>query len=118
NQQQRGGGDDVKTLWIGDLLHWMDETYLHTCFSHTNQVVFLLSFMQSAEEAIGSLNGTVIGKNTVRLSWGRSPNKQWRSDSGNQWNGGYSRGQGYNNGYANQDSNMYATAAAAVPGAS
>lgn len=31
---------------------------------------------QSAEEAIGSLNGTVIGKNTVRLSWGRSPNKQ------------------------------------------
>ncbi|KAF3609421.1 hypothetical protein DY000_02048356 [Brassica cretica] len=72
----------------------------------------------SAEEAIGSLNGTVIGKNTVRLSWGRSPNKQWRSDSGNQWNGGYSRGQGYNNGYGNQDSNMYATSAAAVPGAS
>ncbi|KAF2548929.1 hypothetical protein F2Q70_00021998 [Brassica cretica] len=60
----------------------------------------------SAEEAIGSLNGTVIGKNTVRLSWGRSPNKQWRSDSGNQWNGGYSRGQGYNNGYGNQDSNI------------
>lgn len=43
---------------------------------------------------------------------------QWRGDSGNQWNGGYSRGQGYNNGYANQDSNMYANAAAAVPGAS
>ncbi|CAN6890920.1 unnamed protein product [Brassica oleracea] len=39
-QQQRGGsgGDDVKTLWVGDLLHWMDETYLHTCFSHTNEV--------------------------------------------------------------------------------
>ncbi|WZY93479.1 hypothetical protein YC2023_065808 [Brassica napus] len=345
NQQQRGGGDDVKTLWIGDLLHWMDETYLHTCFSHTNQVssvkvirnkqtcqsegygfveflsrsaaeevlqsysgvtmpnaeqpfrlnwasfstgekrasengpdlsifvgdlapdvtdtVLLETFAayqsvkgakvvidsntgrskgygfvrfgdenerskaltemngafcssrqmrvgvatpkraaaygqlngsqaltlagghggngsmadgesnnstdaicfgrQSAEEAIGSLNGTVIGKNTVRLSWGRSPNKQvqesvfylngnlyaflhkygpgvlwarktkwnllacfvdyfdcqlWRSDSGNQWNGGYSRGQGYNNGNANHDSNMYATAAAAAPGAS
>ena len=35
---ERGSGDDVKTLWIGDLLHWMDETYLHTCFSHTGEV--------------------------------------------------------------------------------
>ncbi|KAH0862120.1 hypothetical protein HID58_079331 [Brassica napus] len=73
---------------------------------------------KSAEEAIENLNGTVIGKNTVRLSWGRSPNRQWRGEAGLQWNGGYSRGQGYSNGYANQDSNMYATAAAAVPGAS
>ncbi|CAH8372831.1 unnamed protein product [Eruca vesicaria subsp. sativa] len=58
----------------------------------------------SADDAIQSLNGTVIGKNTVRLSWGRTPNKQWRGD-----NGGYSRGQGYNNGgYANHhDSNSY-----------
>lgn len=29
-----------------------------------------------ADDAIQRLNGTVIGKNTVRLSWGRSPNKQ------------------------------------------
>ena len=44
NHQQRGGsgGDDVKTLWVGDLLHWMDETYLHTCFSHTNEVITIL----------------------------------------------------------------------------
>lgn len=27
----------------------------------------------------------------------------------------YSRGEGYNNGYANKESNMYATQAAAVP---
>ncbi|KAH0880337.1 hypothetical protein HID58_067731 [Brassica napus] len=119
---ERGGsGEDVKTLWVGDLLHWMDETYLHTCFSHTGewlvdmeQMVSLLmghSLMviqttqqKSADDAIQSLNGTVIGKNTVRLSWGRTPNKQWRGD-----NGGYSRGQGYNNGgYANHhDSNTY-----------
>uniref|UniRef100_M4F8X6 RRM domain-containing protein n=1 Tax=Brassica campestris TaxID=3711 RepID=M4F8X6_BRACM len=67
-----------------------------------------LLFRKSADDAIQSLNGTVIGKNTVRLSWGRTPNK-WRGDSGQQWNGGYSRGQGYNNGgYANhQDSNTY-----------
>lgn len=31
---------------------------------------------KSADDAIQSLNGTVIGKNTVRLSWGRAPNKQ------------------------------------------
>ncbi|KAH0891611.1 hypothetical protein HID58_054040 [Brassica napus] len=36
---ERGSGDDVKTLWIGDLLHWMDETYLHTCFSHTGEAL-------------------------------------------------------------------------------
>jgi len=35
----RGSGDDVKTLWVGDLLHWMDETYLHSCFSHTGEVL-------------------------------------------------------------------------------
>ncbi|CAN8255101.1 unnamed protein product [Cochlearia groenlandica] len=73
---------------------------------------------QSAEEAIGNLNETFIGKNTVRLSWEEAQTN--RGDSGNQWNGGYSsRGQGYNNGYANsQDPNMYATEAAVVPGAS
>ncbi|WRX15830.1 hypothetical protein QQP08_008317 [Theobroma cacao] len=78
---------------------------------------------KNAEDAIQSLNGTTIGKQTVRLSWGRSlGNKQWRGDSGNQWNGGYYRGQGYGGygyGYAtppNQDPSMYA--AAAVPGAS
>ncbi|MBA0751450.1 hypothetical protein Gogos_000371 [Gossypium gossypioides] len=76
----------------------------------------------NAEEAIQSLNGTTIGKQTVRLSWGRNVNKQWRADSGNQWNGGYYQGQvygGYGYGYAtpsNQDPSMYA--AAAIPGAS
>ena len=31
----------------------------------------------NAEEALGKLNGTIIGKQTVRLSWGRNPaNKQ------------------------------------------
>ncbi|KAH0934404.1 hypothetical protein HID58_011521 [Brassica napus] len=140
---ERGSGDDVKTLWIGDLLHWMDETYLHTCFSHTgekqiavivagghgangfmahgsqsdgesnNSTIFVggidpdvteedlrepftqfgevvsvkipvgkgcgfvqLDNRKSADDAIQSLNGTVIGKNTVRLSWGRTSNKQ------------------------------------------
>ncbi|KAK8346110.1 hypothetical protein V6Z11_A07G193900 [Gossypium hirsutum] len=58
-----------------------------------------------------SLNGTTIGKQIVRLSWGRSiGNKQRRADSGNHY--------GY--GYATPPSpgpSMYA-AAAAVPSAS
>ncbi|XP_010525621.1 PREDICTED: polyadenylate-binding protein RBP47C-like [Tarenaya hassleriana] len=51
----------------------------------------------SAEEALDKLNGVVIGKQTVRLSWGRSPaNKQVRGEFGNQWVGPYYGGQYYN----------------------
>ncbi|KAJ4896585.1 Polyadenylate-binding protein RBP47A [Raphanus sativus] len=123
------GESNNSTIFVGGLDADVTEEDLMQPFSQFGEVVSVkipvgkgcgfvqFGSRQSAEEAIGNLNGTVIGKNTVRLSWGRSPNKQWRNDSGHQWNGGYSRGQGYN-GYANQDSNMYATAAAAVPGAS
>ncbi|XP_073027871.1 polyadenylate-binding protein RBP47-like isoform X2 [Primulina eburnea] len=52
----------------------------------------------NAEDAIQRLSGTVIGKQTVRLSWGRNlGNKQMRSDYNNQWNNGsYYGKQGYN----------------------
>ncbi|KAL0412534.1 UNVERIFIED_CONTAM: Polyadenylate-binding protein RBP47 [Sesamum radiatum] len=47
----------------------------------------------NAEDAIQRLNGTVIGKQTVRLSWGRN--------LGNKQNGAYYGRQGYNGyGYA------------------
>ncbi|CAG7875656.1 unnamed protein product [Brassica rapa] len=130
NGSMADGESNNSTIFVGGLDADVTEEDLMQRFSQFGEVVSVkipvgkgcgfvqFGNRQSAEEAIGSLNGTVIGKNTVRLSWGRSPNKQWRSDSGNQWNGGYSRGQGYNNGNANHDSNMYATAAAAVPGAS
>lgn len=38
--------EDNKTIWIGDLRHWMDEDYLHSCFSHTGEVrrPIMLSF--------------------------------------------------------------------------
>ncbi|CAN4110185.1 unnamed protein product [Withania somnifera] len=50
----------------------------------------------AAEEAIQKLNGAVIGTQTVRLSWGRNPaNKQFRTDSASQWNGGYFGRQNY-----------------------
>ncbi|CAF2097886.1 BnaA05g16080D [Brassica napus] len=130
NGSMADGESNNSTIFVGGLDADVTEEDLMQRFSQFGEVVSVkipvgkgcgfvqFGNRQSAEEAIGSLNGTVIGKNTVRLSWGRSPNKQWRSDSGNQWNGGYSRGQGYNNGNANHDSNMYATAAAAAPGAS
>ncbi|KAG2328366.1 hypothetical protein Bca4012_037538 [Brassica carinata] len=130
NGSMADGESNNSTIFVGGLDADVTEEDLMQPFSQFGEVVSVkipvgkgcgfvqFGNRQSAEEAIGSLNGTVIGKNTVRLSWGRSPNKQWRNDAGHQWNGGYSRGQAYNNGYANQDSNMYATAAAAVPGAS
>eukprot|EP01018_Ginkgo_biloba_P021413 Gb_00656 [translate_table: standard] len=48
-QQQQSGGaqaaypyisnDEIRTLWIGDLQPWADESYLHTCFSHAAEVL-------------------------------------------------------------------------------
>nr|POE98880.1 polyadenylate-binding protein rbp47c [Quercus suber] len=77
----------------------------------------------NAEEALQKLNGTVIGKQTVRLSWGRNPaNKQFRADYGNQWSGAYYGGQLYDGyGYAlppPHDPSMYAAPFAAFEAAS
>lgn len=39
--------------------------------------MILVLYRKSAEDAMQELNGTVIGKQSVRLSWGRTPaNKQ------------------------------------------
>lgn len=32
--------EEVRTLWIGDLQYWVDETYLTSCFSQTGEVTF------------------------------------------------------------------------------
>ncbi|KAK9268012.1 hypothetical protein L1049_010451 [Liquidambar formosana] len=72
-----------------------------------------------AEEALRGLDGTQLGGQNIRLSWGRSPSNKQDSSVGvvqpqpdpNQWNGGY---YGYPQGYetygyapAPQDANMY-----------
>ncbi|KAL9268633.1 Polyadenylate-binding protein RBP45-like protein [Drosera capensis] len=36
--QYHGGGDEVRSLWIGDLQYWMDENYLWTCFSSSGEL--------------------------------------------------------------------------------
>lgn len=36
--------EEVRTLWIGDLQYWVDETYLSSCFAHTGEVLLFLLF--------------------------------------------------------------------------
>ncbi|XP_027353759.1 polyadenylate-binding protein RBP47C-like isoform X2 [Abrus precatorius] len=74
----------------------------------------------NAEEALQKLNGTTIGKQTVRLSWGRNPaNKQFRVDFSNPWSGAYYGGPIYDGyGYAlppPHDPSIYAAAYGAYP---
>ena len=37
--QQNPEQVDKRTLWIGDLQYWMDDTYLHNCFSPTRSLL-------------------------------------------------------------------------------
>lgn len=37
--------EEVRTLWIGDLQYWVDESYLNSCFAHTGEVRLLVSFL-------------------------------------------------------------------------
>ncbi|RYR76200.1 hypothetical protein Ahy_A01g000809 isoform D [Arachis hypogaea] len=86
---------------------------LHTRIlkGHRTRMIQIIQ-LSCAEEALRVLNGTLLGGQNVRLSWGRSPsNKQTQADP-NQWNGSgyYGYAQGYENyGYApaGQDPNMY-----------
>ncbi|KAF5745686.1 polyadenylate-binding protein RBP47-like [Tripterygium wilfordii] len=128
---QSDGELNNTTIFVGGVDSNVTEEDLRQPFSQFGEVVSVkipvgkgCGFVQfdtrkSAEDALQSLNGTVIGNQTVRLSWGRSPgNKQWRGgDSSNQWSGAYHGGQGYGGGYgytasSNQVPNMYGTAAA------
>ncbi|GLT47016.1 hypothetical protein SLA2020_207380 [Shorea laevis] len=118
------------TIFVGGLDPNATDEELRQSFSQYGEIVSVkiptgkgCGFVQfvnrkNAEEALEKLNGAVIGKQTVRLSWGRNPaNKQFRADFGNQWGGPYYGGQVYDAyGYAlpqPHDPSMYAAAAAA-----
>ncbi|KAJ4963316.1 hypothetical protein NE237_023255 [Protea cynaroides] len=122
------------TIFVGGLDPSVTDEDLRQAFSQYGEIVSVkipvgkgCGFVQfanrsNAEEALNRLNGTVIGKQTVRLSWGRNPaNKQLRADPGNHWNGAYYGGQMYDGGYGYavppQDPTMYAAATAAAYGA-
>ncbi|XP_010461546.1 PREDICTED: polyadenylate-binding protein RBP47C-like [Camelina sativa] len=99
------------TIFVGGLDSSVTDEDLRQPFSDYGEIVSVkipvgkgCGFVQfvnrpNAEEALEKLNGTVIGKQTVRLSWGHSPaNKQPRDKYGNQWVVPYYGGQ-YFNGY-------------------
>ncbi|GLJ18536.1 hypothetical protein SUGI_0329520 [Cryptomeria japonica] len=121
------------TIFVGGLDPNATDEDLRQVFGQFGEIVYVkipmgkgCGFVQftlrsSAEEALQRLHGTLIGQQTIRLSWGRSPaNKQPANWSGqpqpdaSQWNGGgayYGYGQGYEAyGYAPppQDPAMYA----------
>ncbi|XP_072951442.1 polyadenylate-binding protein RBP45-like isoform X2 [Typha angustifolia] len=114
------------TIFVGGLDPNISDEVLKQVFSPYGELVYVkipvgkrCGFVQfasraSAEEAIRLQNGTQLGGQNIRLSWGRSPtNKQPQQDP-NQWNGNYyGYPQGYDTyGYAPpQDPNMYGYAA-------
>lgn len=122
---QSDGDSSNTTIFVGGLDSDVTDEDLRQSFSQYGEVVSVkipagkgcgfvqLANRSNAEDAMQGLNGAVIGKQTVRLSWGRSPgNRQLRTDSKNQVNGAYYGRQGYGGyGYAvpqNQDPSMYA----------
>ncbi|KAF7829738.1 polyadenylate-binding protein RBP47C-like [Senna tora] len=117
------------TIFVGGLDPNATDEDLRQPFSQYGEIVSVkipvgkgCGFVQfanrnNAEEALQKLNGTMIVKQTVRLSWGRNPaNKQSRVDVGSPWNGGYYGGPVYDGyGYAlppHHDPSIYAAAAA------
>ncbi|KAI0499083.1 hypothetical protein KFK09_019984 [Dendrobium nobile] len=111
-------------VFVGGLDQDISEDELKHAFSKYGELVSVkipvgkqCGFVQfverkNAEEALEALSGTMIGKQTVRLSWGRNPaKKQLRFDPTNQWSGGYYGGQvyrGYGYGIPVHHPGMYA----------
>lgn len=130
-QGSQSDGDSVNTtIFVGGLDPSVTDEDLRQPFSQFGEIVSVkipvgkgCGFVQfanrsDAEEALQQLNGTTIGKQTVRLSWGRNPaNRQSRSDFGNQWMGAYYGGPFFDSyGYPlppPHDPSMYAAPLAA-----
>ncbi|KAL6990796.1 Polyadenylate-binding protein rbp45 [Sarracenia purpurea var. burkii] len=125
NTQGTQNEDDPNntTIFVGGLNDSVSDEQLRQFFSLYGQLLHVkippgkrcgfvqFADRQCAEEALRMLNGTQLGGQNIRLSWGRSPsNKQTQLDP-NQWNGGY---YGYPQGYetygytaATQDPNLH-----------
>ncbi|CAA0808021.1 Polyadenylate-binding protein RBP47C [Striga hermonthica] len=113
-QGSQSDGDSVNaTIFVGGLDPNVTDEDLRQPFSQYGEIVSVkipagkgCGFVQfanriDAEEALQQLSGTTIGKQTVRLSWGRNPaNKQaniifpiilisWRSHFGHPWTGAF-----------------------------
>ncbi|XP_052199472.1 polyadenylate-binding protein RBP47-like [Diospyros lotus] len=102
-QSAQSDGDlSNTTIFVGGLDSDVTDEELRQSFSQYGEVVSVkipsgkgCGFVHfanrgNAEDAMQKLNGAVIGKQSVRLSWGRSPgNRQVRTEVTNQPNGGY-----------------------------
>ncbi|PQQ16037.1 polyadenylate-binding protein RBP45B isoform X1 [Prunus yedoensis var. nudiflora] len=112
------------TIFVGNLDGNVTDDHLRQVFSQYGDLVHVkipagkrCGFVQfqdrsCAEEALRVLNGSQLGAQNIRLSWGRSPsNKQPQADT-NQWNGGGYYGyaptpDGYGYAQVSQDPSMY-----------
>ncbi|KAK4758157.1 hypothetical protein SAY87_019458 [Trapa incisa] len=94
--------EEVRTLWIGDLQYWVDESYLYSCFSHTGEVISVkiirnkitgqpegygfVEFVShgAAERILQTYNGTQIPGTelTFRLNWASFGMGDRRADAG------------------------------------
>ncbi|CAL9183833.1 unnamed protein product [Musa hybrid cultivar] len=95
------------TIFVGGLDPEVSEDDLKEAFSQYGEITsvkipvgkqcgfVLFAHRNNAEEALQQLNGTIIGKQTVRLSWGRNPARQSRAERSKRWNGIYFGGQAY-----------------------
>lgn len=119
------------TIFVGGLDSNVTDDHLRQVFSQYGELVHVkipvgkrCGFVQfvnrsCAEEALRMLNGTQLGGQNIRLSWGRTPSNKQDPSAGsvqsqqdqNQWSGGY---YGYRQGYESygyapppQDPNMY-----------
>ncbi|KAI3785497.1 hypothetical protein L1987_44616 [Smallanthus sonchifolius] len=113
---QSDGDSNNTTIFVGGLDSSVSDEDLRQPFSQYGELLSVkipagkgCGFVQfanraNAEEALQKLNGTAIGKQTVRLSWGHNPaNKQLRHDFGNQGPAAYYGSQIYDGyGYAMQ----------------
>ncbi|CAL5031757.1 unnamed protein product [Urochloa decumbens] len=125
------GDSSNRTVYVGGLDPNVSEDELRKAFAKYGDLASVkiplgkqCGFVQfvsrtDAEEALQGLNGAVIGKQAVRLSWGRSPShKQSRGDSGSRRNNMYYGTPFYGGyGYASPvpHPNMYAPAYGAYP---
>ncbi|KAL6514588.1 Polyadenylate-binding protein rbp47 [Orobanche gracilis] len=102
NNQIQSPGEDNKTIWIGDLLPWMDEGYMQSCFSRTGEVVSVklirnrhtgqserYGFIEfnshlAAEKALQGYNGTMMpdAEQPFRLNWAAFSGGDRRPETG------------------------------------
>ncbi|KAK9155742.1 hypothetical protein Sjap_003222 [Stephania japonica] len=93
--------DEIRTLWIGDLQYWMEESYLLNCFSQTGEVVSAkvirnkqsgqsenYGFVEfasraAAERALQTYNGNLMPsvEQSFRLNWASLGSGERRDDT-------------------------------------